>query len=83
MKDGLADSYLGSRISWQKEDIYSMGAIFYLILTGKEPPLNFDENAFSDISDPDLRNLLASMLSADAGLRPDADETEQELQKYM
>ena len=83
MKDGLADSYLGSRISWQKEDIYSMGAIFYLILTGKEPPLTFDENAFSDISDPDLRNLLASMLSADAGLRPDADETEQELQKYM
>ena len=75
MKDGLADSYLGSRISWQKEDIYSMGAIFYLI--------TFDENAFSDISDPDLRNLLASMLSADAGLRPDADETEQELQKYM
>ena len=83
MKDGLADSYLGSRISWQKEDIYSMGAIFYLILTGKEPPLTFDENAFSDIQDPDLRNLLASMLSADAGLRPDADETEQELQKYM
>ena len=60
-----------------------MGAIFYLILTGKEPPHTFDENAFSDISDPDMRNLVASMLSADVGLRPDAEITEQELQKLL
>ena len=48
----------------------------------KQYPDRIDELTVTPY-DPDMRNLVASMLSADAGLRPDADKTEQELQKLL
>ena len=83
MKSGLKDSFPGSRINWQKEDIYSMGALFYLILTGREPQAAFGGDSLSDISDPGLRDMLTSMISMDVQSRPDADKIEQDLEKLI
>ena len=83
MKSGLKDSFPGSRINWQKEDIYSMGALFYLILTGREPQAAFGGDSLSDIPDPGLRDMLTSMISMDVQSRPDADKIEQDLEKLI
>ena len=83
MRRGLSNPAMGSRINWQKEDIYSMGALFYLILTGMEPPAKLQEDTFSGISDPGLKALLTSMFSTRVASRPDVFKVEQELRRYL
>ena len=83
MRRGLSNPAMGSRINWQKEDIYSMGALFYLILTGMEPPAKLQEDTFSGISDPGLKALMTSMFSTRVASRPDVFKVEQELRRYL
>lgn len=83
MRKALIDPNKAGELNWQKEDIYSMGAIFFFILTGKEPPAMFVKNTYLSINNPGMRKLLTSMLSMNGKSRPDADTVEQELDKYI
>lgn len=62
-------------IDWKKEDIYSLGALFHLLMTGTPPGYGgFPTPELAIQADKSLTELITRMLSPAAKLRPDIDE---------
>ena len=65
----------------QKADIYSLGAICYAIYkcSGRDNTNELIEPNFSHVHSVDKRQLLESLISADAKARPSIEELERRL----
>lgn len=73
MKQGLRNRQVASRIDWSCEDIYSLGALYRFILTGKQPQGTLNPNELTG-ADDELKGLIRAMLSPAAPARPKIDE---------
>ena len=74
MKQGLKNRQVASRLDWAKEDVYSVGALFSFILTGKQPQGSFNPSSLGNAADDELKQLMTKMLSLNINARPDIDE---------
>jgi len=83
MQQGLKNKQVAVRLDWAKEDIYSMGALFWFVLTGNYPGLRFDKATLTGKADPALIDLIGSMMNLNIVARPDAGKVLEALEpKY-
>ena len=66
-----------------KADIYSLGATFYHLLTGKVWERTDDQSAWPKAVAPILRDLCMACLDRDASKRPTADEVRRRLDRWL
>lgn len=72
MKQGLKNPGIASRIDWAGEDIYSLGALYRFIFTGRQPQGSFLPQELAG-ADDELKELVRTMLSPVVGARPKID----------
>ena len=82
MKQGLKNRQISERLDWAKEDIYSLGALFYFILTGTRLVGRFDPDALGDKADDEFKKLMTAMLSPGVAARPDITDVMNYLEPY-
>jgi serine/threonine protein kinase len=71
MQQGLKNRQIAARLDWAREDIYSLGALFYFILTGEYPGRVVDTAKLAEKADSEMTALVASMVNPNITARPD------------
>lgn len=74
MKQGLKNKQVADMLDWAKEDIYSLGVLFYFIITGKTPQGPLQVNMLGEKVDDEMKKLISDMLSPVIANRPTIDE---------
>lgn len=74
MKQGLKNRQIGNRLDWAKEDIYSLGALFWYILTEKQPQGNLPMSVSTELGTSDYAQIICKMVSPNVMERPIIDD---------
>lgn len=82
LQTALKNSAANARIDWEKEDIYSLGALFHLVMTGQPPRPNGPVPELEKVVDSELLYLITKMLCPAAVLRPSIGEVWKPVRDY-